>query len=818
MKRIIFILVMEVACCLVLMAQQPVAPGNGIGLCTLKGQVVVADSNIPLPKATVLLLQSKDSSIISHAISDAHGYYSLFNISPGSYIVAVSFIGYEKQCLTKTLTNFSSGTVISDLFQLKSKREQLIEVKVTARKPYTEFRNGKLVMNIDNMITASGTTIYDLLENAPYVSVNGNGTIRLNGKKHVQILIDGKHNYLPAQQLSDILKTMPASEISKIEIITIPSSKYDAAFNAGVINIITKRNQGKGINASLSSSYSLGFYPKFHGGLNVSYKRDKVRLFGSYSHSENKNNYNSYASRKLNSSAYMDHIELNEDTKVKDYYDNVRIGVDYDISERSILNIGISGYLYNRDEVDFNGTITGLNSNLISNFQTQSRLEDIYQNVSAYVYFESKPDTSGKKISIDIDHIRFDNPQMGNYTTRYYDKNGSEFKIPSLLRNTMGSGICISSFKTDYELPLPNDFAFEAGVKINFIQTDNGVRVDTLNGNVWLKDLSTSNRFQYNENINAAYVTLSKQFKSIMLRVGLRGENMQLNGYQITIDSVFRKNFTNLFPNISIEKSLNTRNVLAFALARRIKRPDYDMLNPFTYFSDPYTNTTGNPYLLPQYTIDWSLSHSYKDLLNTSVTYSRINNYFSQVSEQNDYTNVTQFRYVNLDALHELNLSVNSPLQVTKWWQSVLNLSASFTKVSSHDLLDGRLSNSIVDISVNSKNTFTINKSTIAQISGYYNMPTIDAFYTIKANYSLSLAMQKSMRDKRTVIKLGIRDVFKSQIYAGYGKYRNQDITFYNMRDTRQLYLSFIYKFGEAITPLRKKPLASNEESQRLKQ
>lgn len=803
--------------CFTLIAQDAALQQNrGVSL-TFTGKVLSADNKAPLPQATVSLLKSADSSIVSHAICNTHGNYSINNIDAGSYLLVATFLGYEKQYISKPLTN-PSATTIADTFVLTKKFEQLTEVKVTARRPpIIEFKNGQITMNVENLLSASGGTAFNLLESAPNVSITGDGSIKLNGKPSVLIMIDGKPNYLSSQEVINMLKAMSANDISKIEIIPNPSAKYEASGNAGIINIITKKSRKKGFNASMNGSYAQGFYPKFNGGMEFNYSKNKTNLFGNFSHTENKNKYYSYSSRKLTSGALADIIDLNEDKTSRMGFDNFRLGVDHSINKNNTLSAGIRGRRYGTKDMNLNLTNVFTNSSLASYLQTRSRLNDKYWNVSEYVSFESNLDSAGKKISFDADYTTFNNPQIQNYTTDYFGKDGSIMQNASQVRNNISSKINIISLKTDYEMPLSGNIKLEAGAKFNVIKTDNDIVVDTLRTNNWINDLSRSNRFKYREAIGALYLTLTKQFKSLTVQAGLRAENTHLNGNQVTADTVFTRNFFNLFPNLFIQKQLDSNNVLTFSFGRRIDRPNYEMLNPFTYYSDPYTITKGNPLLLPQYTLTYNVTHSYKDLLISSLSYSKISQMFSQVSNQSHLSNVTEFNYVNLDAMKVVNLSVSSPLKVTKFWQTVLNAATSYTEITSRNLFGGSLSRSITDYSFNSTNTFTLGKNTKAELSGYYNSPGIYAFYRINSIYNVSLAFQQTLLQKKATLRLAFSDIFWSQIEAGHGNFLNQDIIIRNKRDTRQVRLSFIYKFGSAVVS-RKRTAASEEETQRLKQ
>src|SRR5699024_11044269 len=299
--------------------------------------------------------------------------------------------------------------------------------------------------------------------------------------------------------------------------------------------------------------------------------------------------------------------------------------------------------------------------------------------------------------------------------------------------------------KIDYTLPLKHKIKLSLGAKTSLVTSDNNVeyfRFDNDNKK-WLYD-SATNHFKYTENINAAYINLNKKFKKGWgLQLGLRGEQTISKGHQFTNDSTVKRNYLQLFPSVYVSKKLDKNNTLNASYSRRIDRPDYQDLNPFRYYIDPYTYNEGNPFLQPQLANSLKLAYSYKSLLTAALSYSNTSDVISQVLKQDDSARVTYQTRENLSRMQNTGLSISLSIPVTKCWMSNNSINV-FHNIFQGEFLGAYLDFGRTAYTFHSTNTFTLPAHFKAELSGYYNSSMQWSIFTSRPQYSLSAGIQKS--------------------------------------------------------------------------
>ncbi|RYG00181.1 MAG: TonB-dependent receptor, partial [Chitinophagaceae bacterium] len=399
-----------------------------------------------------------------------------------------------------------------------------------------------------------------------------------------------------------------------------------------------------------------------------------------------------------------------------------------------------------------------------------------------------------------------------------YDASGNKEGSDVVLRGDIPSNIDIYSAKIDYLHPLKKGMKLEAGFKTSYVTTDNQVTYLRSSGTGWSTD-DRSNHFVYKENINAVYAIFSKSMKKWELTAGLRLENTTAKGRQIKTDSSFKRDYTNLFPNFGLSYNANAKNSFNFSYSRRITRPDYDDLNPFVFFLDSLTYGQGNPYLQPQFTHNFELSHTFNKFLTTTVNYTQTDDIITQMLKQeNEKTFQTQ---ENFNSMKQLGLAVSANFPVTKWWN--INLYANVFNNHYTGIYQNGAKNDDVDLQFtslmsNMTHSFTIGKKGWnAEISGWYRTKGADGLLVINDMGAMNTAVSKTILKKQGTLKLGVRDVFYTQQFSGYARYSNVDVNLNGRRDTRQVNLSFNYRFGKKnIAPERRRRTGATDEQNRV--
>ena len=786
----------------------------------VSGTVVDGAQKI-IESSTITLLKAKDSSVAKITAADRTGKFEFEKIADGKYLVSITAVGHQKAYSEVFEVSPEKNSVVLKTIELIPQTKALSGVTVTAKKPLVEQKIDRTVINVEAAITNVGNTALEVLEKSPGISVDKDGNISLKGKDGVMILIDGRPTQLGGQDLANMLRSMNANQLEQIEIMTNPPAKYDAAGNAGIINIKTKKNRQLGYNGSANVGYSQGRYPKFNEGLNLNYRINKVNLFTNLSHNYNLNynvlsiqrNFREKTTKELLS--YFDQVARmqNESNSF-----NGKLGLDYFANKNTTFGVVVTGFASDRNNANRNVTNIFDASGAVDN-QTRafSTGKQHWKNFSTNLNFRQALDTSGSELTSDLDYISYDSRNHTSMINSYFDESGNSITKPDTLLGALPQNIKIYSGKIDYLKPLKKGARFEAGVKSSIVRTDNDAVYDSLQYGAIVHDYNRSNHFVYEENINAAYVNLNKPInKKWGAQLGLRIENTNAKGNQVTTGEKFNRHYTQLFPTAYIQYTKNKSNSFVLNYGRRIRRPDYQSLNPFINFLDRYTYQQGNPNLKPQFSHNIELSHNYKGALTTTLNYSRTADIIQTVIEQNEARNETFVRQANIAKQRQFGISVNASHPVTKWWRSNVYINAFNNK------FEGIVNNTYVTIDattimLNGSQQFQFAKTWSAEISGFMRTPGLESVIHTKTFGMVSLGLSKQVMKNKGTVRLNVRDVFKTQVFRGQSKYSNIDASFQERRDSRVANLGFTYRFNKGKVNQRKRSNGSaNDEQSRV--
>jgi len=777
--------------------------------------------------ATVSLLKAKDSSVTKFVATGKDGEYEFLSIADGKYFVSVSSVGYAKVASAPFEISSSNSTINVPALVVSEQIKDMGGVTVTAKKPFIEARPDKTIVNVDASPTSAGATVLELLEKSPGITVDNDGNISLRGKAGVIIMIDGKPTYLSSTDLANLLKNMPASQLEQIEIMTNPSAKYDAAGNSGIINIKTKKGRASGFNGSIMAGITTSFFkagdalyvtPKSQNSINFNYRKNKFNFFGNY----NPNVYNGRGNLNIERRFFDDNgnIAGYSDIATRFKFGNnnhsLKVGVDFFADKKNTFGVVASGFMFNGHPTPVTvNTLSDANHEETSSMVSLTENKIDFNNFSGNFNYRHVFDTAGTELTVDLDYIGYRNTSDMLLTTEFYDNMHQQSSDPLLLKGHLPSDINIYSIKSDYTHPFKGG-RVEAGIKSSYVKNNNIVDYQRLNADKWVPD-SRSNQFIYDENINAAYVTVNKQLKKWTLQGGLRVENTIAKGYQVTNDSTFKRNFTDLFPNAYITYTINQKNSLTLSYGRRITRPNYQDLNPFTYFLDSLSYRQGNPYLLPQFTNNVELTHTFNGKIITTLNYNNTTDVISQIFKQNSQTKIVYFTADNVAKFINMGISITAPMTITKWWNTNF-----FTNIYNNHY-KGIYNAEPLDISytsfmVNITNTFTIKQGFSLELSGFYRGKGVDQLTINQPIYQMSIGGQKNILKNKATVRLNIRDPFAWQEYRGVTDYGNIYAKIHNKFDARQVTATFTYRFGKNIQqpPQRRRNSATQDEQNRV--
>ncbi|WP_316785921.1 outer membrane beta-barrel protein [Pedobacter frigiditerrae] len=773
--------------------------------------LVLDEQQKPIENATVELRKADNQVLVKAAITSNKGSAD-FQLVDGKYIAKVNALGYaiknsEAFQVPSTTTNITVN--------LTATSKNLNEVAVTSQRPFVQRTQGKTIVNVDAGVTNAGTTVLEVLEKSPGVMVDRNGGISLQGKASVLVMIDDKPTYLSGAELNNLLNSMSSSQVNQIELITSPSAKYDASGNAGIINIKTKKNRQEGFNGNLSTNVGQGKYLKSNNSLVLNYRKGVFNTFLNYSYNYNKGFTSIYADRKYFDSTGLTIARLDQPSYLGNKGNNntLKTGVDFYASQKTTFGLTLTGTIVQRrGKGDAVATWLNAQNAVDSAITTYSGSDFKLRNGAINVYGRHNINKT-QDIGFDVDYLRYgiDNDQnFQNIRTGTVNYNqGSRGDIPSKLK--------IFAAKADYTLQIGKDAKFEAGAKTSKINTDNTAAYELFDGANWTADLKKSNHFLYEENINSVYTSIEHKINKLSYQLGLRYENTQYDGNQLgnsaQAGSTFSKKYDNLFPSGYISYQVDSANSFSFTSGRRIDRPAYQKLNPFVFIINKYTYQRGNPFFLPQYTWNFELSHSFKQVLTTAVSYSNIKNYFSQLflSEGNDILVYTEG---NVGQMHNLGISVSTQVSPFKWWSLTAQSNFNYKKLSGYQNVN--YTSSVKQLHTSMNNQFKLSKTLNGEISGFYTTKNRnDLQELLSPTGQLSAGLAKIVLKGKGTIRLTARDIFYTQSMEGVTDFPRASEYFILWRDSQVLNVGFSYRFGKPLKAAKRSTGGAGDEINR---
>lgn len=770
---------------------------------------IVDSSSAPVPFAVVALERAADSVVIKGMLSEENGTYSFTGTQPDNYFLQATATGYD--------------TARSDVFHLDSlqsytakpvvlKKSRLLDaVTISAITPAVEFKNGNITVNIENSPLARGNSVYDLLSRLPGVSVENNN-ITLQGKTGVIFMIDGRIQQMSTEQLLIMLKGMSAATIQKIEVLKNPPVKYDAAGTSGMINIVTKRSEQRGFNGTVYSEISQGFYNNAGYGLALNYRNEKISVFTSVD-----GTYNIY---KIDTKLYTNFTTDPGSTalanqtgyKVLETELTTRLGMDWYVNKSNIIGFKIEQGpgIYNENGHGRN-QVSGYNTTgfdyLLFSETGHNKWNDKNFNLNA----EHKFDTSGTLIDFSADYTDAGETDHSLYSSYYYDDNDHGVLSPKVYQNTNDSRTQIFSSRLDFIHPVDTISSIECGVKASFTGMRNNYLFERQNNAdlTFYTDTALSNNYLYSEQNLAVYFNYTRSFGPFNLQAGLRGENTTVHGSASADLPRLSKNYFSIFPNISLEYTKSGDHVFQLNLNRRIDRPSYWDLTPFIVYRDPYSYFSGNPFLQPHFSNTAELAYSYKEIFNNSVSYSRINGYMLDYTEQNDSTMILLETSKNIDFQNSLTYLLFLKYDFTNRYEISFNGTASWLDYKG-DINGYPFRTKGLTFRAELTNTILLPGEIKLEASAIYRGPNLFGITQINPLWYMSFAFQKSFFRKKLDCTIGMQDIFNTMKFHTHAQFDNQDWNFYQTSDSQRITFSLNYNFGKTQTEERE--LNSNEE------
>ncbi|MCY7350134.1 MAG: outer membrane beta-barrel protein [Cytophagaceae bacterium] len=740
--------------CLLLLAWMPLA----LFAQTALTGTVQDETGKPLPLANVLLLHARDSTLVKGAVSTENGAFRFENLRAGTYRVAASAVGYRRVYSASFALETAPGTYQLPPLTTEAEAKQLAEVQVLAQKPLFEQQMDRLVINVQSSITSSGSTVLDVLERAPGLSVNKQAnTLAMQGKTGVGVLINGKLSRLPLSAVLQQLSGMAANSVEKIELYANPPARFDAEGDAGLINIILKKNELYGTNGSLSLTAGYGWQPRSGATLALNHRTGRLNLFGTYSLINDRAYQQLVNERTIPVGGVPTRTETTLKRTTQRVMHNLRLGAELSVSPKTTLGILVAGYS-NKMRIHSRS-----NTNLASAAERigiDGTMQEIHHwrhgmgNLSLRHQF-----APSHSLTLDADYLYYFDNNPYQYTYDYRTEGQTEARRDrfDLVKQ---SPIRVGVFKADYTRALSQTVDLEAGLKGSLFGLTNQINLDRLGPTGWQPDPAFGRNDRLRENIGAAYASVNARFgQKTTLVAGLRYEVTRSLMRDAEGLALVDRRYGSLFPNVLFSIKSDATRSYQLSYSRRITRPPLDQLASFSVFWDPLFFMTGNTGLQPTFTdiVQATYSHTRYSL---QVRYSHdrapISRFFPEINAE---TNQMTWRPRNIDRGDNLALTLTLPLALTPWWQTQNSLLATYQQqVYRSNARTYRLEQ--VGGQVNSAHTFRLPRQWSVEAVAWYKFPSVDGINQVLSSWELALGVQKKLRNNAGQFSLTVSDLF----------------------------------------------------------
>ena len=764
---------------------------------------VLDQNNAPISFVTVLANNVSEEKGASGAVfvkgttTDDLGNFTLENVEHGNYTLHFSLIGFETQTKKISLiTNIAVDTVI-----LLESSEMLDQAVITIKRPTIQKAPGRLVFSVENTSVASGSAL-DVLKKTPGVLVSQQG-ISIKNNSPV-IYVNNKRVYLSGEETLSLLQSTNASLIKSVQVITNPSSKYDADTTT-VLNIGTTRAVAVGCKGSVSGAYQQAVYAKYNLATAHFYKNNWLNAYASYSYAprkefkEDENNTRFFDSNELTTSGYRDSYFTRE-TKSNAHQANVVL----DLTANKQHAFGISATVFVSPNKRFDNRALSLNTNrqlqLDSTFTTSSASNRNTSNIALNASHTFSLANNATQIVTQANYVTYSADREQGVVTNYFSPNGQQLRNNDF--NTYGSqDNTIFTGQIDLSAPLTSG-ALDWGLKISDITTSSAQEFfdQTAQGAVLNPNLSDG--FRYQENIFAAYFNIAREWEQWSLDLGLRAEQTEVKATSKIVGEVNNQYYFELFPKMSLLYSANQNNSFGLSYSRSISRPNYESLNPFRYFINENNYTDGNPSLVPEIDSKYTFSYTYNNTWFLEAYYWYIKNPLEELRFQNNTTRALQNLETNLIEGYQYSLDVTYAKSVRSWWYLQVVTSGFFIENEFFALQSAQetaLANTYGFYGqIYSGLVLSEQANITSDITMLYISNLIFGSYTYKNQFNLSASVRKKVWDKKASITIGVDDIFNTNNVPVVSRYANQENGYFARTESRLFRVGFTYNFGNS--------------------
>jgi hypothetical protein len=764
--------------------------------CVIKGKVT--SSSLQIEYLNIMVLSANDSSYIAGGFCNSTKF-QVDDVVGSQFLVYLSSLSYDTK---KIFVQRKKNQNVIDLGVISLQQKELDEIKVISRVPIIEQSSGKISIQVAGSSLSQAGNGVDVLKNSPRIMVDKDNEITVLGKGVAKVYVDGRL-ISDKTELDDIT----SEEISKVEIITNPSAKYDASSNA-VVNIQTKKHFREGYNFNHTSSIRKGEYGQYNGNMNLSINKDNFEIYTFLSLKKGKQKYNDTYYRDITTDTYEILID-NDLYKVKDidYPVSYKMGVNYNIDKNSLIRVLYNGSDYESNSYTYNQTDLMYNDEAsLYQTYTDNNLNSNRHSVSAS--FNNSIDSLNRKISGQVDYMKYnshDSDLINEYITSdgYYEY---------LKKDVNSQDIQILSGTIDYTNK--NDILdvdISTGLKYTDVTSNSSNTYSQYYDDIWNVDDSNSILADYREKIYAYYLMLNKDIGKIHLKGSIRLEHSDSEGiYESTYSSETKSSSTYLFPSFSCSYNFKTDFNASLIYSKRIERPSFSDLNPFCTYIDSLSYYKGNPDLIPAITHSCELSVDYKKMASISFNYMYTKDpMFMYVETDSEYDYIVYVSMNNFDKLETYSTTLTIPYQL-KFWTTYNSLGVNFNRVGYQSSENIEINQEKATFFAYSHHSFKLPKRVSIFSTYKYYSSGINGLFEYKSKHILSIGASKKFKNNLSV-QINYNDIFNTDKNITNASINQINLEYNSRYDASYIQLSLKYNLGGDISQNKAKSRLENE-------
>lgn len=768
----------------------------------ISGEVRDAQSQLPLEYVQIRLLSKKDSSLVTGTTTNDAGKFMLEDAPKGSYLIRVSYTGYELYFIDDINIDVQPTIQLGKIMLSEVKSSELDDIVIEAKLDVLKAGIDKKVYNVESDIAARGAGADEVLSNIPSVTLDEEGRVTMRGDGAVTILINGQPSSMSGAG-GNLLSSIPANQIERIEVVTNPSAKYDPDGTSGIINIILKKNKIRGFNGQVSAT---GALPGHDHKLNavLSFRNEKWNVFGSYGFDYMEGYRNNYSEIKRKSS--VDTMSIIQNRQGGDFRRGhvARVGFDYYINTKNTIGFSANGQLSDRNRTGIQTNDQSFNQVTSGQWNRNSEEPTERRGLDFNIYSNHTLKNENQKLS-----TSFTNTYSGNNESGFFEQDTLMFQgvqdlwNPTYLRQFSKTNNNNFIGQVDFEHLLPKKkLRYEVGVKSIVRNEKLDGQSDRYNYSVgdYVNDNFAYYDYTYNEQVHSAYATMGQELNKFKYQVGFRGEYAIQSPNLLSQNIAVKKEYFNLYPSAHLRYAFTDKNEISLSYSRRVNRPSSFDLNPFTNYADPYNLRTGNPYLNPEYINSFDLGYTHQ-LKKWSFT---TNGYYRETRDA--ITRVKKFTSENTSTVTMENVAKSQvtglelvvQVRPTSWWRNTLSFDGSYIVFTNTADANSNFNNQGFNWSIKYSGAVDFWKKTATvQVNVNHSAPRITAQGKVYPWRFVDISVSKSFLKKNLIVSMKLADVFNTK---GFKMIVDQPMIYQFSNfdfQTRRVYLTLTYKFGK---------------------